>query len=99
MANIVVTSDENKIIVEWNDMSQYADYKNKSYIPRTDILAVNEPLNYSYVEVIMNTLSRKPWWNVSINGADQSLIIDSVDGVEPTDNSHLAELISDLIVL
>ena len=98
MANLVVTSDANCVIVEWNDMSIYVDFKNKGYFKRSHLVTVLEDKNMNYVSVTLDTLDRQPNWYVSIDGANGSLIIDSVDGVIPTDNEHLAELIADLII-
>ena len=90
MANIVVTSDSNKVHVNFGVYaSQVGGLKrcfNKQHIVYSNLA------NDDFVEVYVYGGGE---WQLDINGV-KGLIVDSVNGVEPTDNEHLYELICNL---
>jgi hypothetical protein len=89
MANIVVLSDANKIYVEFG---VYADIN----IP---IEATYKVVNITYIQLFNNRvivfILGQGEWQLDVTGVN-GLIVDSVNGIEPTDNEDLYHLLSDL---
>lgn len=92
MANLVITSTAYTVKVEFNDFSEDVGYNSVNY-RRQDISEVLIKYNSNYVTIIM---CRGKDFDVSYNEYKHALIIDSIDGVVPTDNNHLLELIESL---
>lgn len=93
MANIVITTTAKKIKVAFNDIEPFVGM-GVAYFSKEHFAEVRLFSGTSGVRV---TLDDGSSWNVSVNGANNTLPVDSVDGVTPTDNAHLAELVSDLM--
>jgi hypothetical protein len=94
MANAVVTSDAIVIKTEFNDLDPITGYTTGWY-GRDKIESVRVDNQSDTVQVFL--LSGKVYI-VSLNGNNGSLIVDSVNGVTPTDTEHLAELIVGLMI-
>lgn len=93
MANIVVTSDTKWVKAEFNDLAVptgiLAGYFSKEHI--AEVLCRQKE---GFVEVRMDNGDR---WPVSFELSDEAFIVDSVDGVTPTDNGHLMDMIAAFI--
>lgn len=92
MANAVITSDAKKVKVVFNDASTAAGYM-IAYFAREHLAEVRYT-NNGYVEVLLDDGKS---WQVSTNGANNTLPVDSIDAVTPTDNEHLCDMIANLI--
>jgi hypothetical protein len=90
MANIVVTSTEDKIHVNFGDYAELVRGIKRCFNKRQIIYSNLTTDNF--VEVFVYGGGE---WQLDING-EKGLIVDSVNGVEPTDNAHLYELICNL---
>lgn len=97
MANIVVTSDTEKIFVQFNDYSLTVGYV-EGYFNRNNIESVQLRSDSLSVMVTMNSSSEIKMWDLvySSPGTGQ-MIVDSVNGTSPIDNEHLQDLIAALI--
>lgn len=94
MANVVVTSDAQKIKVVFNDLSASAG-RDVSYFQKSDIVEVYSDATDSYVTIV---LGHNENFNVSIDGTFGTLIIDSVDAVAPSSNADLRDKIAAFII-
>jgi len=93
MANIVVTSTTNAVKVDFGDYAAAVGRKcgtwNKKHI-------VNFGLQDDDSMVIAHTLE-EPKWTLSYTNGTSAMIVDTVDGVAPTDNEDLHNKLSALI--
>jgi len=95
MANIVVTTvDANHIKVEFN--AYYPDYYSVkcTYYNRSNIQKVEVFDDYIRVHVLSGLTD----WTLSTTLTTGTFIVDSVDGIAPTDNDDLASKIAGLII-
>ena len=91
MANAVVTSTTKSVKVVFNDSEPYVGY-NHAWFSRAHILEVK--CKDSYSEIVMTSGTN---WLVSTDGNSNTLPVDSVDGVTPSNEHHLCDLIAGLI--
>ena len=92
MANLVVTSTTKSVKVDFNDLSEsvgisVADFS-KEHISEVKLS------EGGYVEIV---LSNNDTWNISHNGQENTLSVDSVDGVSVVSNEQMAGLIAGYI--
>jgi len=92
MANVIITSSTNIIIVEFGGFSGAVGYKKATFQKKSISFQLTNGELFVRVEDASGN-----HWAVSYNLYGESLIIDSVDGVPPTDNPHLFTLLSNLI--
>lgn len=92
MANLVVTSTTNSILVDFGVLSTSAGIEKGAW--RKDRITFRLALSSAYIDVIV---VGEPAWAVSWNGSSGTLQIDSVDGVAPASNSDLYTKLSALL--
>lgn len=93
MANIVVTSDANTVIVDFGAYYPTNYPVSKAYYNRNDIQKVELFAN----NVTVHVLNGSKDWYLSYDGKADTFQVDSVDGVAPTSDSDLASKIAALI--
>jgi hypothetical protein len=97
MANVVIVKTGNDIDVDFgvyaNDVR--VDGRRASYQPQ-DIAIVWLQKDDAWVNIQMKVAITTPYWEVNYDGSDGKFQVDSVDGVTPTDNVHLYELLKGL---
>lgn len=81
MANLVITSDDNRIYIVFNDMSARAGMTSGDW--SKDAISVS--LNISNTDLFFSAINEQQWRF----GYNTQLIVDSIDGVAPIDNSDL----------
>ena len=92
MANIVVTSTLNTIVVDFGVYSSVVGYKKANFQKR--MISIQLIFDLSFVRV---ENSQGNNWAVSYATFEEALVIDFVDGIAPTDNEHLFDLLKDLM--
>ena len=92
MANTVVTSDTKKVKVVFNDLSSIVGMT-QAYFSKSTISEV-KCFGTGYVEVVLNN---SDVWQISTDGSNNTLRIDTVDGETPTDNDDLCNKIAALM--
>ena len=92
MANAVVTSDTKKIKVVFNDLSSTVGME-QGYFSKEHLVEVHESSD-GYVIILLDNDS---CWKISTDGSGGTILVDSVNGVSPTDTTHLCDLIAGLI--
>ena len=92
MANIVVTSTLNTIVVDFGVYSSVVGYKIANFQKRMISAQLIEDLSFVRVEN-----SQGIHWSVSYATFQEALVIDSIDGIAPTNNEHLFDLLKDLM--
>ena len=93
MANITINKTGERIKVDFGDyygVAPQVDYKVNNY-QRANIEAIADA--DTYIHIKMRNLME---WRVGISGIDV-FIVDSVNGVTPTDLTHLLDLLSQLM--
>lgn len=96
MANIVITKSGNSISVAFNDYSSTVGALKRSYDIR-DIVEVE--LGSDYVQVLMRDSHSSSTWMLTYDNTysgDQRFIVDSVEGVAPTNESDLFDKLTAL---
>ena len=93
MEGAEITSDADFIEVVFNDMAAPAQAKKAQY-KRSNVDVVLEQHNAQFLIVRMSNMKD---WPVSVNGAENSLIIKSVNGAAPTDNDDLYDKLKALM--
>lgn len=81
MPNAVITSDSDRIYIVFNDMTSLAGMPSGDW--SKDAISIS--LNLSNIDIFFSALNEQQW-RFSFNS---QIIVDSVDGVAPTDNSDL----------
>ena len=89
MANLVITSTAYTVNVDFNIYSEAANVKRESF-RRDEISEVKEHHAGTYLTIVMLDDEE---FDVSYNTYKGTMIVDSVDGVAPTDNDHLFDLL------
>ncbi len=89
MSHIVITQTGVKMVITYNDQSDANEGWTVKNINRRCISEANVLSDTSIIEITLRT--------GVVFHLDYTLI-DKVDGVIPTDKTHLADLISDLIL-
>jgi len=84
MPNIVITSNDNRVLVEFNDLTVAAGMPSGDWNKTAISLELN--LGNSDLFFIVQDLQQ---WRFSYNGSINSLQVDSVDGVVPISNADL----------
>lgn len=92
MANLVITSTTNSIKVVFNDSASVAGMNRGVWAK--DEIAMIKQLEDDRIEVQTKDLAK---WTVSYTNGSNFLVIDSVDGVAPTNNDDLFNKLSALI--
>jgi len=95
MANLVVTTDQKAVKVDFGIYAGIIGYK-KSLLRKDGILIINQMDEVGYFRVEINS-KHNSYWSVSHDGIGATLKIDSIDGVAPTDSDHLYNLLVDMI--
>jgi len=92
----IITTDAKNIKVDFNGIVSVVRMRSAT-IPRASLTYVihHDFSDMDYVEV--GILGSQRNWQVTTNGANNTLPIGSVDGVVPTDNDHLETLINTLL--
>lgn len=93
MANIVITSTTNSVIVDFNDYAAILKTEKQSWPKR---VIQNFRKLYPSGCIIVSMLQEKEWC-VSWDGSPGSFQIDSIDGVTPTSNSDLFDKLTALL--
>jgi hypothetical protein len=94
MANVVVTSTTNAIKVVFNDAASAVGMEKGTWRKdKIDLVELVE--NDTYIRVKVQESNGE--FDVSYNETSGALIIDSVDGNDPTSNSDLYDKISALV--
>ena len=91
MAKIEITRIGNSVVVEFNDYAVFTGVEKRSYDCR-DIVELERPNDEDCLVVMMRDAHEGNKWVVTYDSTyegDQYFIVDSVDGVEPTDNNDL----------
>lgn len=97
MANLVITSKTKSILVDFGDFANLEDVDGrKATYKRDDISVVWMEKDDAFVNVKMKDSVTTTHWKVSYNGDAGVFIIDSIDGVVPTDNDDLFDKIDAL---
>lgn len=94
MANIVVVETGARINVDFGDyygVVPQVDFQCCSY-QKTNLDAVCKDVGYCIVK--MHNLEE---WHVAFDLQPDCFIVDTVNGIAPTDNAHLYELLGSLI--
>lgn len=94
MANAVVTSDAVRVKTVFNDMEPITGFS-IGYYRRASITSVRANVEKEIVEIFLNDGST---YAISLTGALGTLIVDTIDGVAPTDITDMAEKIAALQV-
>ena len=95
MANIVITSTANTIIVDFGDYAVLENIDGKKAVYNiTDISIVWLEKDDSFINVKMKDAITTPYWQISYMETTGALIVDSIDGVAPTDNVDLFNMIN-----
>ena len=89
MANIHVTSTTKSIIVDFKDLHPYTPNNIRAGCWTSDEIFFGKYENY-----IEATVKDSPSWQLSFNGLAGTFQIDLVNGITPTDNNHLFELLA-----
>ena len=92
MANLVITSTTNSVNVVFNDYAPIIETTKQTWAKR--VIQNFRQLPTGCIVIYM--LAEKEWC-VTFNGVDNTFQIDSIDGVTPTDNNHLFQLLEALI--
>ena len=92
MANVIITSSANIIIVDFGVYSSFVGYKKGLFQKRKISIQLISDLSFVRVEN-----SNGEHWAISYIQSGESLIVESVDGIAPTDNEHLFDLLTDLM--
>ena len=92
MANTVVTSSANSVKVVFNDDSALTGMT-QGYFSKSSISEVREVV----MGTVLVKLDSGDTFNISTDGAQNTLTIDSVDGVAPSSNTDLCDKIAGLI--
>ena len=92
MANIVITSTSYTVKVQFNDYSSRTKIKVASF-RRNEISEVVEKDDEDLVTVMMLDDNS---FDLSFNGSQYAMTVATVDGVAPTDNDHLFDLLEAL---
>ena len=90
----IITSDSSKIIVEWNDVANES-FGKKSVYNRTDLQRATLAFDESKIFIKM---SEGGYYSISIDGSNNTVPIQSINGTTPTNMNHLFELIYSLIL-
>ena len=89
---LVVTSTSYTVKVNFNEFSSVVGYKTSNF-RRADIARVLIAHGESHIRVIM---CNDESFDLSYDTHEFALVVDSVDGVIPTDNDHLTTLLEAL---
>jgi len=92
MANLVLTYTTNSIRIDFNDYYDGVNVPNKSECYQIAHAIIN--INDDGVFVRMDNLSEQ---KLGVNQLADNLVVDSVNGVIPTDENNLYELLCDII--
>ena len=92
MANVVVITTPNLFIVDFGVFAPLVGYKKATFQKGSISFQLVNDETFVRVED-----SRGGNWSVSYNLSGQALIIDSVDGVAPTSNEDLFNILSSKI--
>lgn len=92
MANIVITTTTNIFIVDFGVYSSMVGFKKATF----------QKKGVSFQLMVGSTFirvqdARGDAWTVSFNASGDALVIDSINGIVPTDNDHLFTLLSNEI--
>lgn len=93
MANLVITFENKYVKVLTNDYSTVIK-NGRIHINKNDVEMAE--MENSASAIIINLQTKKySYWRVSYSpiNEDNVFVIDSIDGVVPTDNSHLMDMI------
>ena len=93
MANLVITTYNSRAIVKFNAFSEAANIDCASW-PKSAIHDVHLVHDQSYIEIEM--LNRSTW-EISFQPGNDRFVVDSVNGVIPTDDFHLFQLLHDAL--
>ena len=96
MANIVVTSDTNTIMVNFGDMAQLFGIK-KGCFNRNHISESIELYDGGVLVTMLAEHAKASAYLISFDGVAGAKV-DNVNGVVPSSNSGLCDLISNLII-
>lgn len=92
MEGIVITSSKDSIRIDFNDLSTYMNLVSGVWM-KNRITSVKLPLDLSCVNIVVDNEKE---FVVSFNGA-KGLPVKSVDGITPTDNQQLFDLIDNIL--
>ena len=92
MANVIITSSANIIIVDFGVYFNAVGYKKATFQKKSISFQLTDDELFVRAEDASGN-----HWAVSYNIYGESLVIDSVDGIAPTDNENLFDLLTDLI--
>ena len=92
MSNVIITSSANIIIVDFGIYSSFVGYKKGLFQKRKISIQLISDLSFVRVEN-----SNGEHWAISYIQSGESLIVESVDGIAPTDNENLFDLLTDLM--
>lgn len=97
MPFVTVLKTGTKIHVEFNDLTILAETRKACFADTAMLSAQIKNFNdgSEYIEVHIEDANTR--WRVSLDGNHQSLIIQSINNVTPTDIDHLQELLCDLM--
>jgi len=97
MANIVITTSGNSIVIAFNDYSGAVDNTVKRSYAKTDIVEVE--YGSDYVMVTMRDSHTHKSWMLTYDSAypgSERFIVDTVEGVAPSSESDLFDKITAL---
>lgn len=93
MANVVFQSHHDTIFISFNDLSAAADTEKSKWRKDALVCVFLKPNGAT----VVRTLYKQDFTFTFNGGVAGSLPVDSVDGVQPTDNAHLYALISGIV--
>ena len=85
MANLVITSTDYTVKVDFNIYSEDANIKSESF-RRNEISEVKERFGGTHITVVMLDGND---FDVSYNTYKHAMVVDTIDGVAPTSNDDL----------
>jgi len=88
MANLIITTSTNAFLVDLGVFAPLVGYKKATFQKRSISFQLMNDESFVRVEN-----SQGESWSVSMQASGQSLIIDTIDGIIPTSNSDLFDIL------
>jgi len=89
---ITVTYDHIKVDVDFNDLAQIVGRKN-ARVAHESVMHIQHFVKGSVEFIEVGVKDATTPWQFSVDGANETIPVGLVNGVAPTDNSHLYDLL------